>query len=106
MLNDKSTRKQLLKDYAPKEEKEQKVFRKSLINFDINEDEYQKQITEQENMFTQLIQNQINDEYHEIIQFLESAGLGKFSDNFISKGLTTVESLLGNLLYIIIMYRY
>lgn len=95
-LNDKAGRKIFVMDKGPKEEKEQKVFRKSLINFDINEDEYQKQINEQESIFTKLIQNQINDEYHEIIQFLESANLSKFSDAFISKGYTSVESLFGN----------
>jgi hypothetical protein len=67
------------------------IMSKSLIRFDLDFDE--GKVQESESKFNNLVRGQIMQEYHQVSDFLESLGLNKYVDTFISNGIEDVDKI-------------
>jgi hypothetical protein len=66
---------------------------KSMINFDDGEDEYMNRQGKSEDLFNNLVKNNIILEFHEVNGFLLSIGMEKYFDTFIQNGLDSIEKV-------------
>ena len=71
----------------------EKIMSKSLINFNDNFDE--SRIEESENIFNNLVRNQIMEEYNEVNEFLSDIRMEKYVDVFIQNGWISLDTILG-----------
>jgi hypothetical protein len=69
------------------------ILSKSLINFNDNYDE--SRMEESENIFNNLVRNQIIEEYAEVNEFLADLKLEKYVDVFIQNGWISYERIIG-----------
>jgi hypothetical protein len=71
----------------------EKIMSKSLINFNDNFDE--SRVENCENIFNNLVRNQMMEEYKEVNEFLNDIRLEKYVDVFIQNGWISLEAILG-----------
>lgn len=67
------------------------IMSKSLIRFDLDFDE--GKVQQSESKFNNLVRGQIMQEYHQVSDFLESLGLNKYVDTFISNGVDEIDKI-------------
>jgi hypothetical protein len=72
----------------------EKTMSKSLINFNDNFDD--SRIEENENIFNNLVRNQIMEEYSEVSDFLNDIRMDRYVDTFIQNGWISYEKIIGS----------
>lgn len=70
------------------------IINKSFFNFDKDDVEIKKQEQKSEMLFSSIIKDQFKHEFHEIYDFMEGLGLSQFTNNFIKRGVTTIDKVL------------
>jgi hypothetical protein len=71
----------------------EKIMSKSLINFNDNFDD--SRVLESENIFNNLVRNQIMEEYNEVNEFLNEIKMEKYVDLFIQNGWVGYDIIIG-----------
>jgi hypothetical protein len=84
----------LTEGFSQKPDNKQLDLSKSMINFDEDNELYETRRENNENVFNNLVKNNIILEFHEVNGFLLSIGLDKYFDAFLQNGLNSLDKIL------------